>query len=156
VKFRTKTWRQKSFDRRIVESIALDALEAAGSRRIGAIAENSAGKAGSSKTNILKARTLTGLAAHAGAGGAGTNARARRHLSDGEGLRDRDPEIRLAALRGLGRTASPQAAEEILAWVSERGLSVPAMPLQKRTHPMLRGASATADSLRATCGRIVA
>jgi HEAT repeat protein len=47
-----------------------------------------------------------------------------------EGLRDRDLEIRLAALRGLGRTACPQAAEEILAWVGERELCVPALPLQ--------------------------
>ena len=47
-----------------------------------------------------------------------------------EGLRGRDLEIRLAALRGLGRTACPQAAEEILAWVGEAGLKVPALPLQ--------------------------
>jgi len=47
-----------------------------------------------------------------------------------EGLRDDDVEIRLAALRGLGRTASPQAGEEILAWVGEQGLTVPALPLQ--------------------------
>ena len=47
-----------------------------------------------------------------------------------EGLRDRVLEIRLAALRGLSRTACPQAGEEILAWVGETGLSVPALPLQ--------------------------
>src|SRR5260370_28302639 len=47
-----------------------------------------------------------------------------------EALRDRDLEIRLAALRGLGRIACPQAAEKILAWVGERGLCVPALPLQ--------------------------
>jgi len=47
-----------------------------------------------------------------------------------EALRDRNLEIRLAALRGLGRTACPQAAEEILSWVGEVGLTVPALPLQ--------------------------
>src|SRR5712671_370545 len=47
-----------------------------------------------------------------------------------EALRDSDLEIRLAALRGLGRTASPQAAEEILIWLGEKGLVVPALPLQ--------------------------
>src|SRR2546430_5615706 len=47
-----------------------------------------------------------------------------------EGLRDRDMETRLAALRGLGRTACPQAAEEILAWIGETGLRVPELPLQ--------------------------
>src|SRR5467141_3096654 len=48
----------------------------------------------------------------------------------GEALRDTNLEARLAALRGLGRAASPQAAEEILAWVGEKGLNVPALPLQ--------------------------
>ena len=47
-----------------------------------------------------------------------------------EALRDPSLEIRLASLRGLGRMACPQAAEEILAWVGEVGLSVPALPLQ--------------------------
>src|SRR5260370_21849110 len=45
-------------------------------------------------------------------------------------LRDSDPEVGLAALRGLGGIAWPEAGEEILAWVGERGLSVPALPLQ--------------------------
>src|SRR5256885_8814995 len=44
--------------------------------------------------------------------------------------RGADQESRLEALRGLGRTANPQAAEEILAWVGEAGLTVPALPLQ--------------------------
>jgi HEAT repeat protein len=48
----------------------------------------------------------------------------------GEGLRDASMEIRLAALRGLGRTACPQAAEEILAWLGEKGLACPALPVQ--------------------------
>jgi len=47
-----------------------------------------------------------------------------------EALRDHDLEVRLAALRGLGRMACPEAGEEILAWVGEKGLSVPALPLQ--------------------------
>src|SRR5260370_37925824 len=34
-----ETWRQKSFDRRIVESIALDALEAAGAGEAGRVVE---------------------------------------------------------------------------------------------------------------------
>lgn len=47
-----------------------------------------------------------------------------------EGLRDRSLETRLAALRGLGRMACPKAAEEILDWLSEKGLKVPELPLQ--------------------------
>jgi HEAT repeat protein len=47
-----------------------------------------------------------------------------------EGLRDRNPGTRLAALRGLGQMACPEAAVEILDWVGEAGLVVPALPLQ--------------------------
>jgi HEAT repeat protein len=45
-------------------------------------------------------------------------------------LRDKDTDTRLAALRGLGRLACPEAAAEILNWVGEKGLTVPALPLQ--------------------------
>src|SRR6267378_1174252 len=52
-------WRQKSFDRRIVESIALDALEAAGaeesSRLLKFLRES-----GLIEKRIFEARTLTG------------------------------------------------------------------------------------------------
>ena len=47
-----------------------------------------------------------------------------------EGLRDRRLETRLAALRGLGQMACPEAAKAILTWVDEAGLVVPALPLQ--------------------------
>ena len=62
-------------------------------------------------------------------------------------LRDDDLEIRLATLRGLGRMASPQAAEEILAWVGERGLSVPALPLHDERY-------AIADEYLDVCYRL--
>src|SRR5712692_741911 len=98
---RYETWRAKSFDRGIIETIALDALEAAGpeeSARLLKFLRTS----GLIEKRIFEARRLTGW----------------RRMR------------RLAALRGLGRTACPQAAEEILAWVGERGLCVPALPLQ--------------------------
>src|SRR4029077_14763624 len=47
-----------------------------------------------------------------------------------EGLRGRKQETRLAALRGLGQMACPEAAVEILDWVGEAGVVVPALPLQ--------------------------
>ena len=47
-----------------------------------------------------------------------------------EGLRERSLETRLAALRGLERIASPEAAQEILNWMLEGTLQVPALPLQ--------------------------
>src|SRR5207302_10025663 len=59
----------------------------------------------------------------------------RTHAPEGipalaEGLRLRDQQTRLASLRGLGQMASPEAAKEILNWVDECGLVVPALPLQ--------------------------
>lgn len=45
-------------------------------------------------------------------------------------MRDRTLETRLAALRGLERTASPEAGQQILNWIDEHGLRVPPLPLQ--------------------------
>src|SRR5262249_14187093 len=47
-----------------------------------------------------------------------------------DALRERNLEVRLAALRGLARTACSPAVAEILAWVGERGLIVPVLLLQ--------------------------
>src|SRR6266436_964283 len=124
-----ETWRQKSFDRRIVESIALDALEAAGAEESARLLKFLR-ESGLIEKRIFEARTLTGWRRMRALVALGQTRALEGISAMAEGLRDRDPEIRLAALRGLGRTASPQAAEEILAWVGERGLCVPALPLQ--------------------------
>src|SRR6266699_163496 len=124
-----ETWRQKSFDRRIVESIALDALEAAGAQKSARLLKFLR-ESGLIEKRIFEARTLTGWRRMRALVALGQTRALEGISAMAEGLRDRDPEIRLAALRGLGRTAAPQAAEEILAWVGERGLCVPAMPLQ--------------------------
>jgi HEAT repeat protein len=47
-----------------------------------------------------------------------------------EALRDRDPETRLAALRASEKMACPEAAKGILEWISDCGLTVPALPVQ--------------------------
>src|SRR2546427_5289477 len=124
-----ETWRQKSFDRRIVESIALDSLEAAGAEESARLLKFLR-ESGLIEKRIFEARTFTGWRRMRALVALGQTRALEGISAMAEGLRDHDPEIRLAALRGLGRTASPQAAEEILAWVGERGLSVPAMPLQ--------------------------
>src|SRR6266849_2888485 len=80
-----------------------------------------------------------------------------------DALRDRDLEARLAALRGLGRTASPRAAEEILAWVGEKGLVVPALPLQsaliqccaERPQLLLPYVQSATGLLREVLGRVL-
>jgi HEAT repeat protein len=122
-------WRKKSFDRRIVETMALDAFEAAGpeeSARLLKFMRTS----GLIEKRIYEAQHLKGWRRMRALVALGRTRAPEGVHALAEALRDRNSEIRLAALRGLGRTACPQAAEEILSWVGEAGLSVPALPLQ--------------------------
>ena len=124
-----ETWRTKPFDRRIIEDMALDTFEAAGPEESACLLKFLRAS-GLIEKRIFEARNHRGwrrLRALAALG--------RTRASEGipvlsEGLRDRVLETRLAALRGLERMACPEAAEEILRWVSETGLTVPALPLQ--------------------------
>ena len=123
------TWRGKAFDRRIVEEIALDALEAAGpeeSARLLKFLRNS----GLIEKRIFEARHHTGWRRMRALVALGRTRAPEGIHALAEGLRDSDLQTRLAALRGLGRTASPKAAEEILGWLGEAGLAVPDLPLQ--------------------------
>ena len=124
-----ETWRGKPFDRRIVEEIALDALEAAGpeeSARLLKFLRNS----GLIEKRIFEARHHTGWRRMRALVALGRTRAPEGIHALAEGLRDSDLQTRLAALRGLGRTASPKAAEEILGWLGEAGLAVPDLPLQ--------------------------
>jgi len=123
------TWRSKPFDRRIVEAIALDAFEAAGpeqSARLLKFLRTS----GLIEKRIFEARHLKGWRRMRALVALGRTRAPEGIPALAEGIRDRDLETRLAALRGLGRMACPQAAEEILAWLGEKGLTVPDLPLQ--------------------------
>ncbi|MGC0775553.1 MAG: HEAT repeat domain-containing protein [Candidatus Acidiferrum sp.] len=124
-----ETWRQNPFDRRIVETIALDALEAAGAEESSRLLKFLR-KSGLIEKRIYEARKHTGWRRMRALVALGQTRAPEGISALAQGLRDRDIEIRLAALRGLGRTASPQAAEQILIWVGEKGLCVPALPLQ--------------------------
>ena len=124
-----ETWRRKAFDRRIVETIALDAFEAAGpeeSARLLKFLRTS----GLIEKRIFEARHLTGWRRMRALVALGRTRAPEGIPALAEGLRDPALETRLAALRGLGRMACFQAAEEILEWLGERGLTVPALPLQ--------------------------
>lgn len=122
-------WRKKPFDRRIVESIALDEFEAAGPEQCSRLL-NFLRASGLIEKRIYEARQLSGWRRMRALVALGRTRAPEGIPALAEALRDRHLEIRLAALRGLGRTASPQAAEEILSWVAETGLTVPALPLQ--------------------------
>src|SRR6266852_5605267 len=124
-----ESWRKNPFDRRIVETIALDAFEAAGpedSARLLKFLRVS----GLIEKRIFEARQLTAWRRLRALVALGRTRAPEGIPALAEGLRDPHQETRLAALRGLGRMACPQAAEEILAWLGEAGLLVPAMPLQ--------------------------
>ena len=123
------TWRAKSLDRRIVEDMALDAFEVAGPEESARLLRFLRAS-GLIEKRIFEARKHRGWRRRRALVALGRT-RAQEGVSAlSEGLRDRDSETRHAALRGLSRLGSPEAAEEILQWVAESGLTVPALPLQ--------------------------
>src|SRR6202047_5413887 len=124
-----ETWRTKSFDRRIIEDMALDAFEAAAadqSARLLRFLRTS----GLIEKRIFEARKLKGWRRRSALVALGRTRAPEGIPALSEGLRDPDLEARNAALRGLGRLGSPEAAEEILHWLAESGLNVPILPLQ--------------------------
>ncbi|HET7210064.1 MAG TPA: HEAT repeat domain-containing protein [Terriglobales bacterium] len=122
-------WRGKTFDRRIVEAIALDAFEAAGPEESARLLKFIRAS-GLIEKRIFEARHLKGWKRMRALVALGRTRAPEGIPALAEALRDHHLEVKLAALRGLGRTACPLAAEEILAWVGEIGLQVPALPLQ--------------------------
>src|SRR6267378_3265658 len=124
-----ETWRKKPFDRRIVETMALDSFEASGSEESARLLKFLR-QSGLIEKRICEARRQTGWRRMRSLVALGRTRAPEGIPALAEALRDHDLEVRLAALRGLGRMACPEAGEEILAWVGEKGLSVPALPLQ--------------------------
>lgn len=124
-----EAWRTKPFQRRIVETIALDRFEIAGpeeSARLLAFLRAS----GLIEKSIFEARHHLGWKRHRALVVLGRTRAPEGISALSEGLRDRSLETRLAALRGLERMASPEAAQEILNWLIEGKLKVPALPIQ--------------------------
>ena len=122
-------WRKKPFDLKIIEAMVLDAFEVAGPEESAQLLKFMR-TSGLIEKRVYEARRLTSWRRMRALVALGRTRAPEGIPALAEGLRDRALEVRLAALRGLSRTACPQAAEEILAWVSETGLSVPALPLQ--------------------------
>src|SRR6202030_3177107 len=157
-----ETWRKKAFDRRIVETIALDAFEAAGAEESARLLKFLR-TSGLIEKRIFEARKLTGWRRLRALVALGRTRAPEGIPALAEGLRDKNSETRLAALRGLSRTACPQAAEEILAWVGEVGLVVPALPLQsaliqccaERPQLLLPYVQNASGTLREVLGRVL-
>ena len=122
-------WRTKQSERQLIEALVLDAFEVANPEESARLLKFMRAS-GLVEKRIMEARHHRGWRRHTA-----LVALARTRAPEGiralaEGLRDRDSETRLAALRGLGRMACPEAAKEILNWVDDSGLVVPALPLQ--------------------------
>jgi HEAT repeat protein len=124
-----ETWRTKPFDRRIVETIVLDAFEIAGAKESARLLRFLRAS-GLIEKQIFDARHHQGWRRQRALVALGRTRAPEGISALAEGLTDRNLDTRLAALRGLGRMACPQAGEEILNWVAEAGLAVPALPLQ--------------------------
>jgi HEAT repeat protein len=124
-----ETWRTKSFDRRIIEDMALDAFEAAAAEQSARLLRFLR-TSGLIEKRIFEARKLKGWRRRSALVALGRTRAPEGIPALSEALRDRDLEARNAALRGLGRLGSPEAAEEILHWLAESGLNVPILPLQ--------------------------
>ncbi len=124
-----ETWRKKAFDRRIIEDMALDALEAASAAESARLLRFLRAS-GLIEKRIFEARKLKGWQRRGALVALGRTRAPEGIPALSEALRDDDLEARNAALRGLGRLGSPEAAEEILHWVAESGLNVPILPLQ--------------------------
>ncbi len=157
-----ETWRNTPFDRRIVETIALDALEAAGPEEAARLLKFLRAS-GLIEKRIFEARNHTGWRRMRALVALGRTRALEGIPALAEGLRARDAETRLAALRGLGRIAAPQAGEEILGWIAEDGLSVPSLPLQsaliqccaERPQLLLHYLQHAEDPVREVLGRVL-
>jgi hypothetical protein len=113
-------WRGNAFDRRIVETIALDGLEAAGPEECARTLEFLRAS-GLIEKRIFEARHFTGWRRLRALVALGRTRAPEGIAALGEALRDKNLEARLAALRGLGRTASPQ--KRFLPGLAKRGSS---------------------------------
>lgn len=122
-------WRKNALDRQVVESLALDALEASPPQEAARILRLLR-ESGLLQKEIHEAEKYRGWRRRKALVALGRTRAPEGIPALSEGLRDPNTETRMASLRGLGRTGLPSAAEEILRWVGEVGLAVPALPLE--------------------------
>jgi HEAT repeat protein len=123
------SWRTKASERELIETMVLDAFEVANPEESARLLKFMR-VTGLIEKRIAEGRDHQGWRRHKALVALGRTRAPEGIPSLAEGLRDRDSETQLAALRGLGRMACPEAATQILNWIDEVGLVVPALPLQ--------------------------
>lgn len=123
------SWRGQVTERQLIEAMVLDAYDIA-SPQEAVLLLRFLRESGSLATMILEARQHKGWRRHNALVALGRTHAPEAIAALAEGLRVDDAEIRQAALRGLEQMACPQAAQQILNWIDEVGVIVPALPLQ--------------------------
>jgi HEAT repeat protein len=129
-------------EREVIEGMILDRLENAAAdeaeRLISCLRET-----GLLDARIVEARKLRGWRRRKALAALGRTRAPEAIVPLSESLESHDLETRTAGVRGLGRTALPEAGEAILKCLSEKGLDVPTPTLQNallsccRTRPSL-------------------
>jgi len=124
-----ESWRLKSLDSEIVESILLDNLESVSSEELPKFLA-CARRTGLLDVRIYQARHNKGWNRRAALVALGRIRAPETVPALAEALDDPDPETRVAAIRGLGRTALPEAAVPIIEGLLSGGLAgLPDFPI---------------------------
>lgn len=123
-----ESWRFEPMDREIVESILADRLEVAGADEVSQLLD-CLRRTGLIDTQIHEARTFTGWQRNRALVSLGRMRAPEAIPALSEALDDANPETRVAAVRGLGRTELPEAAVPILERLVHGTLVVPERPL---------------------------
>lgn len=124
-----ETWRNKRFDRQIIETIVFDELDIADTQQSARLLRFLRAS-GLIENSIFEARKQRGWRRREALVILGRTRAPEAIPALTEGLRDDHQETRLAALRGLELIACPEAAKGILVWLNESGLTLPALPVQ--------------------------
>ena len=156
------SWRTKPFDLRIIETVVLDKLEAADREEATRLLKFLRASRLIEKL-IFEARQHTGWRKNRALVALGRTRAPEGISALSEALHSGDLETRLAAIRGLGRMACPEAGNELLNWLTEVGLRVPALPLQnalveccsERPRMLLNFLNHAETSVRQIIGRVM-
>ncbi len=135
-------WREDALDRKIVESMLLDGIEAAhASGRLDEVSRLQGVLRSSAllDTRLYEAREYRGWRRRRALVALGRTRALEAVPALAEALDDPDPETRVAAVRGLGGTGIAEAAEQMLDRVAGRGLRTPGLTLQNSLLNCCRG-----------------
>jgi HEAT repeat protein len=122
-------WRFQTMDREIVEAMIADRLEVAGEKETEQLLA-CLRSTGLLDMRIYEARALRGWRRRQALVSLGRMRAPEAIPALADALDSSDAETRIAAVRGLGRTGLPEAAEPILERVVHESLRVPERPLQ--------------------------